>query len=70
MPTPENVKPFKTYKEQIELLKSRGLIISNDTVAEAILRKMNYYRLSDYSLTLRKDDRFYPDVSIEDIMAL
>lgn len=70
MPTPENVKPFKTYKEQIELLKSRGLIISNDTVAEAILRKMNYYRLSAYSLTLRKDDRFYPDVSIEDIMAL
>lgn len=70
MPTPENVKPFKTYKEQIELLKSRGLIINNDSAAEDILRKMNYYRLSAYSLTLRKDDKFYPGVSIEDIVAL
>ena len=31
---------------------------------------MNYYRLSAYSLTLRKDDVFYPGVSIEDIVAL
>ena len=70
MPTPENVKPFKTYKEQIELLKSRGLIINNDSAAEEILRKMNYYRLSAYSLTLRKDDKFYSGVCIEDIVAL
>lgn len=70
MPTPENVKPFKTYDEQISLLKSRGLIISDDDKAREILKRMNYYRLSAYSLTLRKDDVFYPGVSIEDIVAL
>lgn len=37
MPTPENVKPFKTYDEQISLLKSRGLIISDDDKPAAYL---------------------------------
>ena len=70
MPTEGKTKPFKTYDEQIALLKSRGLIISNEEEAKEILKRMNYYRLSAYSLTLRKDDVFYPNVSIEDIVAL
>ena len=70
MPTEGKTKPFKTYEEQIVLLKSRGLIISNEEEAKEILKRMNYYRLSAYSLTLRKDDVFYPNVSIDDIVAL
>ena len=70
MPTTGNTKPFKSYEEQIAILKSRGLIINDNENAKAILKKMNYYRLSAYSLTLRKNDVFYPGVTIEDIVAL
>lgn len=70
MPTLNQTKPFLTYTQQIELLKKRGLIITDDRKAEAILRRANYYRLSAYSLTLRLDDVFYPDVTLEDIVEL
>lgn len=70
MPTASGTKDFKSYDEQIELLRSRGLIINSEESAKAILQRMNYYRLSAYSLSLRKDDVFYPEVTIEDIVAL
>lgn len=70
MPTLKPTKLFLNYEQQIELLKKRGLIITDDKQAEAILRRTNYYRLSAYSLTLRLDDVFYPDVTLEDIVAL
>ena len=38
-------KSFKTYKEQIDILKRRGLLISNETLAEKVLSSENYYRL-------------------------
>lgn len=34
-----NEKPFKTYDEQIELLKSRGLKITSNNVALKILKE-------------------------------
>ena len=70
MPTINGAKPFKSYDEQIALLRQRGLIIANEDTARVILKRMNYYRLSAYSLTLRKNDTFYPHVSIEDIVEL
>ena len=70
MPTSNETKPFLTYHQQVELLKKRGLIITDDKRAEEILKRANYYRLSAYSLTLRLDDVFYPDVTIEDVVAL
>lgn len=54
MPTTGSVKPFKSYDEQVELLISRGLLVNDKENAKAILKRMNYYRLSAYSLTLRK----------------
>lgn len=59
-------KPFRTYQEQLELLKERKLKVEDDVVALEILRKINYYRLSAYSLTMRTQDPktgkdiFYP----------
>lgn len=70
MPTTSGTKPFKTYDEQIALLKSRGLVIADDEKAKELLKKTNYYRLSAYSLTLRQNDTFYPNVSIDDIVSL
>lgn len=41
-------KPFRTVREQIEILKSREMIINDDARAEETLTKIGYYRLSGY----------------------
>jgi len=38
-------KPFKTYEEQIALLRSRNLKISDADKAKEILSQTNYYKL-------------------------
>lgn len=39
----ENPKPFKTIDEQVEILRSRGLSISDQNRAAAFLLRENYY---------------------------
>lgn len=51
-------KDFKTIDEQIEILRSRGLTIEDEAEAKDFLLRNNYYRVSGYSLTLRKNDAF------------
>lgn len=69
-------KPFKTYDELLELLKSRGLNISNNAYALLKLQHIGYYRLSAYFLPLqhKKDSNqknmFLPDINFEDILEL
>lgn len=46
-------KPL-TFEEQIEKLKSHGLIIPDDDKAKKILCKINYYRFTGYALQFRK----------------
>ncbi|MEG3072658.1 MAG: Abi family protein [Ruthenibacterium sp.] len=70
MPTTGEVKPFISYADQIALLKRRGLIVSDDSNAMQILCRLNYYRLSAYSLTLRKNDEFYEGTTFDNIVAL
>jgi len=41
-------KPPKTYQDQLNLLKSRGMIFSSDNKALHLLEKLSYYRLSGY----------------------
>lgn len=41
-------KPPKTYQDQLQLLKSRGLRIHSDKKALHLLEKLSYYRLSGY----------------------
>lgn len=41
-------KPPKTYQEQLELLKRRGLKIESDAKVLHLLEKLSYYRLSGY----------------------
>lgn len=41
-------KPYRTFEQQLELLKSRGLEITNDSAALEYLRRLGYYRLSGY----------------------
>lgn len=62
-----SAKEFKTLEEQIELLKSRGLRVDNEEMAREFLRVNNYYRVSGYSLTLRKNDVFYKNACFQNI---
>lgn len=66
----QEVKPFRTIEEQIAILESRGLIIDDEESAKKSLANLNYYRLSAYTLTLRKDDHFYDNVHFSDIMEI
>lgn len=61
-------KEFKSIDEQVEILKKRGLNISDVDKAKDFLYKNNYYRISGYSLTLRKNDKFYEGVSFQNII--
>jgi abortive infection bacteriophage resistance protein len=61
------IKPPLTFKEQVELLKSRNLIIDDECFTKKVLSNINYYRLSGYSLSLRKDDKFYDGVNFDTI---
>lgn len=61
-------KEFKTIDEQIAILQSRGLRIGNETVAKEFLQRNNYYRVSGYSLTLRRHDVFYKSATFQNII--
>lgn len=71
---PLPLKPFKTYEEQVEHLKSaHGLIVYDEERAERILSNTNYYRLSAYGITLRdpaNPDRYRPGTTFDDIFRL
>ena len=60
-------KSFKSLDEQVEILKSRGLRIDNEVEAKTFLMKNNYYRVSGYSLTLRKNDCFFYGTTFNNI---
>lgn len=65
-----DIKPALTFEEQLNLLKFRGLIVGNDEDAIDILNRVNYYKLSGYSLSLRTDDYFHDDITFEKIYQL
>lgn len=64
-------KPALNVDEQIELLKSRGLIINNAEFAKQILSNITYYRLSCYMKYFQIDkDEYTKNVKFEDIVEL
>lgn len=82
-----NLKNFVTMKDyrktalnpyqQIELLKSQGLVISDSKRVKRHLSNVNYYRISAYMLPYklilpdgRRADHFYPGVSWDDVYDL
>ena len=58
-------KPPLSIKEQIELLKSRGLIIQDEGFAEEVLSCVSYYRLSGYTLTLKTNNIFHNGITFD-----
>lgn len=61
-------KDFKSLDEQIAILKSRGLSIPDEAAAKQFLYQNNYYRVSGYSLTLRKHDVFAKSATFQNIV--
>ena len=61
-------KVFLTIDEQISLLRSRGLKITDEEKAKEFLLYNNYYRISGYSLTLRSHDVFSSSASFQQIV--
>ena len=68
----DKVKPFLSIDKQIELLKYRKLKINDNQLEKAkeFLLNNNYYRVSGYSLTLRKNDTFFNSASLETLMQI
>ncbi|MBO0419065.1 Abi family protein [Vagococcus fluvialis] len=62
-------KPYKSIGEQIEILKSRNLIILNDQFAYDILADVGYYTLiNGYGKIYQTNDKFQDNVLIEHIV--
>lgn len=64
------MKPFKTHEEQLEILKSRNLIIDDNEKALSIIESVNYYNIvNGYKLPfLKKDEEgnlIYPETFID-----
>lgn len=66
------MKPFTTYEQQIELLKSRGLIIDNENQAKAFLEKEGYFNVingyKDVFLENRQKEIYKKNTKFEDII--
>lgn len=68
-------KPFKTYRQQLRILRERNLQIPNGHKAMKILKRENYYSVingyKDIFLDPRYDSDVYKDgTSFDDIYAL
>jgi len=48
MPRVPYSKPALNYADQLQRLRTRGLIIQNDAKAQHLLENISYYRLSGY----------------------
>jgi abortive infection bacteriophage resistance protein len=55
------LKPPATYKEMVDILKSRGLTFENENRAIGILKRINYYRLTGYLLHYKVNEEKYID---------
>ena len=79
-------KPFLSFEAQLQLLKARGLGVTDETTALDYLRRIGYYRLSAYwypfreaslqqdpiskKLTVVRGDRFVEGVRFQDVLDL
>lgn len=56
MPPKKHLKPWKSFDQQLALLKQRGLVIDDEAKALGYLKSIGYYRLSGYLYAFRQID--------------
>lgn len=62
----EQLKPALTYKEQVDRLIEKGVVVKDRKKCERFLHRVNYYRFTAYLLTFRKKDgETYKNVPFE-----
>lgn len=72
----DEVKAYRTYDQQVDLLARRGMEVGDRNRAVSVLRHVNYYRLSGYWYPFRQQaggtrvDDFYPGTRLDDVVAL
>ena len=67
------LKQFKNLDEQVEILKSKGMIIHDENYAKRVLLRENYFFLSGYRhlfIRSEEDKRFKPGVTFEEMYSL
>ena len=68
-----NSKIFKNLDEQIDILRSKGLVIDNIDKAKEILFRENYFFISGYRhlfMTTKKDNHFIAGTTFEELYAM
>lgn len=77
-------KPWKSFEDQLKLLKARGMQVDDNAAALDYLERIGYYRLSGYWYPMRqidkeesehqkapvRSDRFLPGSRFEDAVRL
>ncbi len=66
-------KPPLTLKAQVDLLRSRGLIIEDSAKAEHYLQHINYYRLRSYLIPFEANSTTHtvrPETSFDSVLEL
>ncbi|MDX2972393.1 Abi family protein [Kribbella solani] len=70
-------KPHLTFTDQVQLLKSRGLVIADEAEAAHLLSTIGYYRLSGYWYSYRRqlgraprDDHFVEGTTFRQVVRL
>lgn len=83
---PLYARPWKSFDEQLELLKQRGMVVDDNSLVKHHLMNIGYYRLSAYWFPFRqfemvqgssaldiqyiRTDRFYSGTTFEDALKL
>ena len=66
-------KTFKNLDEQIEILKSKGLIIEDEEKTKNILLRENYFFISGYRwlfMENMKDNKFVQGTTFDELYAI
>ena len=66
-------KTFKSLDEQIEILRGKGLVISDEDFAKEILLRENYFFLTGYRFLFMRsttDRRFQPGTTFEELYSM
>lgn len=59
------MKIAKSIEEQLEILKSRRIIITDEEKAKQILQDINYYTLTGYMFQFKRNENYQEDISFD-----
>lgn len=65
-----SLKPPTTFEEQVQILKTRNMIVKDEEFAVDVLRRVNYYRLSGYMLSFKQQDVFKDGTTFEQVFGV